>query len=326
MQFFDNIQNELISRIIDSEKTLKVAVTWLTNHDIFDAILTKLNNPSYKVTLIVLNDRINNKREGVNFQKLIDCKGSFYFSSVENMVHHKFCIIDDETVITGSYNWTYYAENRNWENIVILKDKEIVNGYIQEFEKVIQNHKQVEKVIEEQKLEIGINSNEYLETDYIFQAKNEQKKGNDLATAKIYNEILRINNKQAEIQKARTEIVNKINNQKFEVCPFEIGIQFTSGYSMAIPAFTPLPITIKRGGNTPIDNATSLQITIQKYDFVIKTILQFSLDKLKPCPKGTEKIEHILTVDQSGILTVICNEVNGYNRTITKRIDLKNFV
>lgn len=326
MQLFENIQKELITRINESEKSIKIAVTWLTNHDIFDAILSKLNDSNFEVILIVLNDKINNKREGVNFQELINQNGKFYFSSIENMVHHKFCIIDDKTVITGSYNWTYYAENRNWENIVILDDLKIVNGYIKEFEKILKNHKQIEKVINEQKLELGINSNEYLELDYIFQAKSEEIKGNELATAKIYNEILRLNNKREEIKTARLEIVNKINSQKFEVSPFEIGIHFKSGYAMAIPAFTKLPITVVRKGNTPIDNATSLQITIQKFDFVLKTILQFTFENLKPCPKNTEKIEHTLTVNENGILTVFCRELNGYNRTTNKIVDLKKYI
>ena len=95
MQLFKNIQDELIARIDMANQSLKIAVTWFTNHDLFNAILKKLNNPNFEVSLIVLNDKINNKREGVNFQHLINAKGNFYYSSVENMVHHKFCIIDD---------------------------------------------------------------------------------------------------------------------------------------------------------------------------------------------------------------------------------------
>ena len=72
-----SIQEELIFRINQSKVSLKIAVTWLTNKDIFEAILSKLDNPEYQVTLIVLNDCINNKREGVNFQKIIDKKGNF---------------------------------------------------------------------------------------------------------------------------------------------------------------------------------------------------------------------------------------------------------
>lgn len=325
MQLFKNIQDELITRINEAKDSLKIAVTWFTNHDLFDAVVKKLDNPDFKVSLIVLNDRINNKKEGVNFQELIDNKGSFYYSSTNNMVHHKFCIIDDKTVITGSYNWTYYAENRNWENIVILDDSSIVKAYLEEFEKVILNHEPVENILSKQKFDLGINSNEYLTTDYTFQAKKEEQRGNDLAAAKIYTEILRINNKQPEIQKARTAVVQKINSQRFETCPFEIGILFRNGYAMAIPAFAPLPITVKKNGNTPVSNATSLQITIQKYDYLHQNILQFTLDNIKVAPADTPKVEHTMTVDQSGILTVHCVELNGYGRTKIMRVDLKTF-
>jgi PLD-like domain len=326
VQLFSNIQDELISRINQSTDSLRIAVTWFTNHDIFDAILKKLDNPEYQVDLIVLNDRINNKREGVDFQKLVNLKGNFYYSDSENMVHHKFCIIDSQTVITGSYNWTYYAENRNWENIVVLKDNEITLGFIQEFEKIKQRHVKVENVISKQKLDIGINSNEYLETDYSFQAKREEEKGNDFAVAKIYTEILKLNNKHSEIQKARTTIVDKINSLKFTTCPFEIGIHYKNGYSMAIPAFSVLPITVVKGGSTPVSDATSLQITIQKYDYIHTNILQFTLNNLKPCPIDTQKIEHTMTVNENGILRIVCRELNGFDRTKTLEVDLKKWL
>lgn len=325
MQLFTNIQDELIAQINEAKDSLKIAVTWFTNHDLFNAIIKKIDNPEFKVSLIVLNDRINNKTEGVNFQELINKKGCFYYSDTQNMVHHKFCIIDDKTVITGSYNWTYYAENRNWENIVVLNDIEIVKAYIKEFEKVIQSHEQIDNISAKQKMDFGVNSSEYLTTDYILQAKKEEQQGNDLAVAKIYTEILRLNNKQPEIQKARNTILQKINNQRFETCPFEIGIQFKNGYSMVIPAFALLPITVKRNGATPISNATSLQVTIQKYDYIHQNILKFTLDNLKIALANTPKIEHTITIDQTGIMTVHCVELNGYGRSKIMKVDIKKF-
>lgn len=207
-----------------------------------------------------------------------------------------------------------------------LDNKEVVDAYREEFNRIIQNHELVQNIIAKRKFELSINSSEYLTSDYTFQAKKEEQLGNDLAVAKIYTEILRLNNKELEIQEARTAIVNKINSQKFETCPFEIGILFRSGYTSVIPVFTPLPITIKRNGATPINNATSLQITIQKYDYKHQTILQFTMDNLKIAPADTLKIEHTMTIDQNGLLTVNCVELNGYGRTITKYVDLKKFL
>jgi len=56
-------------------------------------------------------------------------------SNKANM-HHKVFIIDNKTVITGSFNPTAGADTRNDENILIMHDKSIANLFIQEFERV----------------------------------------------------------------------------------------------------------------------------------------------------------------------------------------------
>jgi PLD-like domain len=325
-QFFRNIQDEIIKLIKQSTFSIKISVTWFTNQDLFEALMQKLDNPEFKIELIVLNDIINNKKEGVDFQKIIDKNGSFYFSDTESLVHHKFCIIDDKIVVTGSYNWTYYAENRNWENIVILNDPNIVEGFIEEFEKIKQNHKKVIKVVRRQKLELGINSNKYLQIDYLHQVKKEEEKGNDLVAAKIYTEILKLDSKQEEVKAARTELLKKINGQSLITCPFEIGIQYNNGYSMAIPAFSPLPITVVKESTSSVDYAVSCLMTIQKYDYIYKTILTFSIDNIYSTVKEKQKFEETLTIDKNGILTVISKEVNGYGRKTINHVDLKKWL
>lgn len=56
------------------------------------------------------------------------------------LLHHKYGIIDAEypywpntATITGSHNWTNSAENANNENMVIVRDGNITNQYLQEF-------------------------------------------------------------------------------------------------------------------------------------------------------------------------------------------------
>ena len=52
-------------------------------------------------------------------------------------MHHKVIIIDDETVITGSYNFSKNAETRNSENLLIIKgNKEIARAYLDEFNRL----------------------------------------------------------------------------------------------------------------------------------------------------------------------------------------------
>jgi phosphatidylserine/phosphatidylglycerophosphate/cardiolipin synthase-like enzyme len=42
------------------------------------------------------------------------------------LMHNKYVIIDDEYVLTGSFNWTQQAVNLNNENLIILKGKTAV--------------------------------------------------------------------------------------------------------------------------------------------------------------------------------------------------------
>ncbi len=51
-------------------------------------------------------------------------------------MHHKVFIIDGETVVTGSFNPTAGGDERNDENVLIIKDKEIAQLFLDEFEKV----------------------------------------------------------------------------------------------------------------------------------------------------------------------------------------------
>lgn len=53
-----------------------------------------------------------------------------------NIMHHKVIIIDQETVIFGSFNYSDSANRRNDENIVIIKDKAFASFFVTEFETV----------------------------------------------------------------------------------------------------------------------------------------------------------------------------------------------
>ena len=51
-------------------------------------------------------------------------------------LHHKVFIIDNETVITGSFNPTGNGDKNNDENVLIIKDKDLARKYLDEWEMV----------------------------------------------------------------------------------------------------------------------------------------------------------------------------------------------
>ena len=64
------------------------------------------------------------------------------------IAHNKVMIIDGETVITGSFNFTKAAEENNAENMLVIKDKKLAERYIrnwQEHERHSEIYKGVKK-------------------------------------------------------------------------------------------------------------------------------------------------------------------------------------
>lgn len=53
-----------------------------------------------------------------------------YIDASHAIAHNKLIVIDRETVITGSFNFTKAAEERNAENLLIIKSKDLAKPYI----------------------------------------------------------------------------------------------------------------------------------------------------------------------------------------------------
>lgn len=128
---FSEIQDTIIQGIRDAQYTIWAAVAWFTNQAIIDELIAR-------------------KRQGVNIRLIIseeDSNRPFYDQLSENFdlvviphhgwndwnrMHDKFCIVDLEYVMHGSYNWTK-AANFNNETLSTALDREFVKKFADEF-------------------------------------------------------------------------------------------------------------------------------------------------------------------------------------------------
>ena len=78
--------------------------------------------------------RQNNKWSQYNYLK--DNKINVTLDNNPATMHHKVFIIDNRTVITGSYNPTKNANNNNYENILILHNEKIAEIFLEEFNSI----------------------------------------------------------------------------------------------------------------------------------------------------------------------------------------------
>lgn len=131
--FFQNIQSTLLNELESAKVSIEIAVAWFTNALLMECLLKKLSN-GIKVSLILNNDEINNNSSNRDYiEQLISNGCKIHWINYPELMHQKFCIIDSKVVVNGSYNWTYYAENHNRENIVILDNPSIAQSFHKEF-------------------------------------------------------------------------------------------------------------------------------------------------------------------------------------------------
>ena len=83
----------------------------------------------------VILDKSQKKEKYTSATFLYNAGIPTYIDSKHAIAHNKIMVIDKETVITGSFNFTKAAEEKNAENLLILKNKELAAIYINNWNK-----------------------------------------------------------------------------------------------------------------------------------------------------------------------------------------------
>ena len=129
--FRDNV-NKILVALDKAKVSINIAMAWFTVKALYDKLIEKKNS-GVEIRIIINNDFVNCKH-GIDLSP---------FNSVKmrgekgGIMHHKFCVIDNQIVITGSFNWTNNAENKNNENIQVTDGaNELASKYSVEFNRL----------------------------------------------------------------------------------------------------------------------------------------------------------------------------------------------
>jgi hypothetical protein len=295
--YFNNIQEKISNELVTATASIKVAVCWFTSKELFDLLCDKLIDGK-SVELIVLNDSINNRPDGLHFQTFIDLGGKFYFSSVENPMHNKYCIIDETTLLNGSYNWTYFAENKNFENVMIFKEHVCVNDFANDFNRLKQHCKLVtdvaiDAITEGQDMTIIENTKFAADTDIIIKNRVEIGNTEQTLTATLGESIY--------------------NDVYFPFIPKGSKIPITKTYTLTTVSDNQVECNtdIRYGENTVGSSNTQLGT--------------FTVINIPPLPKAVAGLVTTFSIDEYGILTVAVKVRETGNLTLNK-FDIKKLI
>lgn len=126
--------NDCTKSIIDfigmAKKSLFICVFTISDNDISRAILAKYHE-GIDVKIITDNEKQYDK--GSDIQELHQKGVNIKIDETRHHMHHKFAIVDQKQLLTGSYNWTRSAGLYNQENFLILSDAFAVKSYLNEF-------------------------------------------------------------------------------------------------------------------------------------------------------------------------------------------------
>lgn len=308
---FKDIKNYIIEQLNEANSTIRIAIAWFTNDDLYQTILRLLDKKIH-IELIIIDDHINRNEFGLDFNVFISKGGHLFLSTQTKNMHNKFCVIDNNSVITGSYNWTYYAEKRNWENIVATSEKPIINQYIREFDDIKSHLVEVTTYRQYKLKEIDpialLNEYEYLYEDLYYK---------DCITGKEYSNYLSTLRTNIIIEKRKDTAIPNSYAAKI-VTSHSLGIRCmidgkADCTSFLIPKGTKIPCEMKRVYLTVADNQISIICeTLLGEDLDAnknRSIGKIVLNDIPPLPKGQGKMEVAFKISSDKTLHVIATNL-----------------
>ena len=143
--FNKDCEAALISEIGKAKKSIYIAVFSFTRFNIANA-LNKAAAKGATVKILWDKKQLESSEYGSKILEILK-KGKVEVILIdkESKMHHKFMVIDKETVTTGSYNFTTSASKYNDENLVIFQDKKIAEKFLKAWEGISLEHKKSTK-------------------------------------------------------------------------------------------------------------------------------------------------------------------------------------
>ena len=124
-------QDAIVSEISKAQKTIDIAMYYLTSREIAQE-LVKAKDRNVKIRIVL--DKSQETQKFSKSRYLIKRGFEVKYHTGSGIMHNKFAIIDNRTLITGSFNWTPTADQKNEENLLIMTDEELIKKYQKRFE------------------------------------------------------------------------------------------------------------------------------------------------------------------------------------------------
>lgn len=124
----------VVKTITEAKKSIRVAAYSFTSAPIAEALL---NAKKRGIDVKVVLDKSNSTARYSSLTFLRNQGVPVRVNYKYAIMHNKFIIVDDNTVQLGSFNYTTAAEERNAENVLVIKDSgKVAEDYVKQWQKL----------------------------------------------------------------------------------------------------------------------------------------------------------------------------------------------
>jgi len=134
---YDDPESIIIKNIDNAKEFINIAMYTFTDREIAQAIL-KAKDRGVDIKIYLDRSQVNAKYSKSRYFVNNGIEG-MRISSNNYIMHNKFAVIDNKIVITGSYNWTASAGERNDENLLVIDNENIIKKYQNQFNNLWNN-------------------------------------------------------------------------------------------------------------------------------------------------------------------------------------------
>ncbi|MEM6315865.1 MAG: phospholipase D family protein [Planctomycetota bacterium] len=131
----------IVAEIGQAEQTLDVAAYSFTSAPIAGAV-RNAHRRGVAVRVVLNRDQERHRYSSGNF--LANAGIPVHVRVGDGVQHSKYMIIDGRTVITGSFNFSRRAEERNAENLLVLRRVDVAETYGGNFEAMLRSSRPFE--------------------------------------------------------------------------------------------------------------------------------------------------------------------------------------
>jgi phosphatidylserine/phosphatidylglycerophosphate/cardiolipin synthase-like enzyme len=131
----ESVADVIVRLLGDASSSIEGAL-YRFNHPILAQALESAVERGVRVRILVDGNKYKESRSTQELLSgaIIPFRLSYGRRGKGSKMHHKFMVVDRQTVLTGSYNWTMESEEENHENLIIMRNADPAEAYVREFD------------------------------------------------------------------------------------------------------------------------------------------------------------------------------------------------